>query len=273
MCVDPSLDGKTTDIPLLLLILVALVAGSGAAVLARRWMPTGIEADADTGIALTLALVPIFGGGLVLAVLALVVRGTDALAGIDGSVARWGADHASSWSTQGLKLVTDLGETWTAIVVGLVVTLADWRRTGNRWTVVFLLAVVIGDKLLTNGLKDVVGRVRPDLNPIAATLGPSFPSGHSSTAAAFWAATALVVGRWGKEWRTIAPMAAAAVAVAVAVAASRVLLDLHWLTDVIAGLILGWTWFAACAVAFGTRLRRIRAAAVSPGAAPEIGRG
>ena len=43
-----------------------------------------------------------------------------------------------------------------------------------------------------------------------------------------------------------------AVAIAVAVAASRVLLDLHWLSDVVGGLALGWGWFALCAA----RLRR-----------------
>jgi undecaprenyl-diphosphatase len=43
---------------------------------------------------------------------------------------------------------------------------------------------------------------------------------------------------------------------AVAVAATRVLLGVHWLTDVIAGLILGWTWFAVVSIAFGGRLLR-----------------
>ena len=54
---------------------------------------------------------------------------------------------------------------------------------------------------------------------------------------------------------------AVAVAVAVAVAGSRVLLDLHWLSDVIGGLALGWAWFALCAVVFGGRLLRPTAAA------------
>jgi undecaprenyl-diphosphatase len=47
---------------------------------------------------------------------------------------------------------------------------------------------------------------------------------------------------------------AVAVAIAVAVGASRALLDVHWLSDVIGGLALGWGWFALCAIAFGGRL-------------------
>ena len=46
-----------------------------------------------------------------------------------------------------------------------------------------------------------------------------------------------------------------------AVAASRVLLDLHWLSDVVGGLALGWAWFALCAVVFGGRLLMPTAAA------------
>ena len=48
----------------------------------------------------------------------------------------------------------------------------------------------------------------------------------------------------------------AAVAVAIVVAASRALLGVHWLTDVIAGLIVGWSWFFVVAVIFGGRLQR-----------------
>jgi membrane-associated phospholipid phosphatase len=49
------------------------------------------------------------------------------------------------------------------------------------------------------------------------------------------------------------------VGLAVAVAASRVLLGVHWLSDVIGGLALGWAWFALCAIAFGGRLLRFGA--------------
>jgi undecaprenyl-diphosphatase len=115
--------------------------------------------------------------------------------------------------------------------------------------------------LLANGIKELLDRVRPTLNPITATLGPSFPSGHATAAAAFYAAAALVLGRGvGKHGRAL--LAGAAAGIAVAVACSRIFLDVHWLTDTGAGLFLGWAWFAVCCIAFGgRRFLRLGAAA------------
>ena len=260
--------------PFLVLLLIAVAAGLGAAFLVRRYpdpasrrtVRTGrLDPEVATGLALTLALVVILAGGLVLALLAVVVRSSDLLSGIDSSVAEWGNRHASAWSHDALTLVTDLGETVTVVVVAIVVAIADYRRTRNRWVAPFLLAVILGDKLLTGAVKELVDRARPTIEAAAATLGPSFPSGHTSTAAASWAAFALVAGRWwGRpSWP---PLAGVAVGIAVGVAASRVLLDVHWLTDVLAGLALGWAWFAACAIAFGGRLLRFGATAEAAGA-------
>lgn len=253
-------------IPLFALILVAVAAGLPAALVARRYRvpraprPPGrfaarMNPEELTGLALTVALIVVFAGGVLLGALAIVVRESHVLSGLDSAVADWGDDHANGASTSGLKLVTDLGETWMAIVVVALTGVIDFVRTRSRWTLPFLLAVLAGDKLLTDGLKSLVDRVRPAFNPVAHTLGPSFPSGHSSTAAAIWAAAALVAWRWLGR-RALPALAGGAVAVAVAVAASRVLLDVHWLTDVIAGLALGWAWFAACAIAFGRRMLR-----------------
>jgi membrane-associated phospholipid phosphatase len=279
--------------PFLVLLLISVLAGLGAAFLARLYpgratAPAVVEMARDagehatgaagrravraarldpekaTGLALTLALGAIFVGGLALAVLAVVVRSTEVLAGLDSSVAEWGDHHASAWTHDALTLVTYLGETWTVVVVAIVVAAIEISRTRSRWVVPFLLAVILGDKLLTAGVKELVDRARPELEAVAATLGPSFPSGHTSTAAASWAAFALVAGRWWGR-RAWPALAGVAVGIAVAVALSRVLLDVHWLTDVLGGLALGWAWFAVCAIAFGGRLLRFGATAEAAG--------
>ena len=199
------------------------------------------------------------------------MRSVPALQHVDNSVAGWGYEHRTSFSTAGLRAITDLGS--AQIVVGLALVLAaiDFYRTRSRWSLPFLLTVMAGMELLTLAVKDLVGRVRPALDPAAASLGPSFPSGHSATSAAFYAAAALMLGRTLQR-RPRQILTGLAVGIAVAVAASRVLLDLHWLSDVVGGLALGWGWFALCAVMFGGRLLRPTAAvdvAAVEAAAPE----
>ena len=277
--------------PLLVLILVSLAAGSATGLLSLRWsqrfgtsrrpsvaaarsagrfvgehprlqalVAARLDPETATGLALTAALILVVGGGLILGLLAYLVRADPHLLGIDGSVARWGNRHATPFSTHGLNAITQLGTTTAVAVLGTLVIAVDLLRNRNVWSLPFLLVVVIGEKILTTTIKDLVDRLRPTLNPIAATLGPSFPSGHTATAAAFFAAAALLLGRHQSP-RIRASLAGLAVGIAVAVASSRVLLDVHWLTDVIGGLMLGWAWFGACAIAFGGRLLRFGAGA------------
>jgi membrane-associated phospholipid phosphatase len=268
--------------PLLVLILVSLVAGALVAYAGSRY-PTPVVGQAPaegtaehietemerhpwllglvrgrldpataTGLALTLALGLAIIGGLLIGLLAYLVRTSGTLVDLDNDVGQWGVDNATSWSTDALRLVTQLGGTSFVIVALVVVALFEYRRIPNRWVPVFLVAVVAGEIVLINTIKEILDRVRPTFNPIAETLGPSFPSGHSGLAAAFYAAAALALAR-RRSPRTRALLAGGAVAIAVAVACSRVLLGVHWMSDVIAGLAFGWAWFGICAIAFGGR--------------------
>lgn len=220
-----------------------------------RWDPA-----VATGLAMSVALAVVIGGGAVLGLLAYLVRTNDTLRELDATAAQWGNDNASGLSDAAIELVTQLGETWVVVVAALVLVVIEWIRRRSRVVPIFLFVVILGDKVVTTTAKALADRARPTLNPIAETLGPSFPSGHTSTAAAFFAAAALIVGR-GRSPRGRAALAGGAVAIAVAVACSRVFLGVHWLSDVIAGLALGWAWFALCAIAFGGRLLRFGATA------------
>jgi undecaprenyl-diphosphatase len=269
--------------PFLLLLLVALTVGSLVAVVAahyphtagvsqpsdkaarqighaiaehsrlRRLLRSRLDRETITGLALSLALVLIIVAGLVIGSLAYLIRANTELASIDRSVGQWGVDHRYDWSTDALQAFTWLGD--TGLIAGLAIALAilETFRRPSRWIVPFLAVVIVGQVLLTNGIKDLLDRVRPEFNPIAETLGPSFPSGHSAAAAAFWAAAALLVSR-GRTPHQRAVIFGVAAGIAAGVACSRIMLGVHWLSDVVAGLLFGWSWFAACSIAFGGRL-------------------
>jgi membrane-associated phospholipid phosphatase len=264
--------------PILVLLLIALAAGlliglafdrfapaQGATAAAAEAVEDAIESSAPrtwwrartdpavaTGLALTAAVAVVIGGGFVIGALAYLIRGNAALADIDSSAAQWGNDHATELSTRVITWITDLGDWPIVPLIAIPIILYELRRRPNLFVLLFLVLVFAGDKIVTNVIKDLIDRARPTLNPIAETLGPSFPSGHSATAASFYAALALILAR-GRSARVRALLVGAAGGIAVAVATSRVLLDVHWVSDVVAGLMLGWAWFALCAIAFGGR--------------------
>jgi membrane-associated phospholipid phosphatase len=227
----------------------------------RRGVAPRLDPHAATGLALTLALVVTIGGGVGLGALAYLERTNAHLNRLDRSVGGWGYDHRSAASTHGLRLVTQLGSITTIVILAALVAAVETFRTRSVWIVPFLVVVLGGEEVLMLSIKDLANRARPSFDPTAvAGLGPSFPSGHSSTAAAFYAAAALLLGRRrGHVARAV--LTGLAVGIAIAVASSRVLLDVHWLSDVTAGLFLGWAWFAVSAIAFGGRLLRFGAPA------------
>ena len=221
--------------------------------LARRTNP-----KVATGLMLTVALAIMLLGGFAFGVLAVLVHTDTTIVSIDRSFSQWASDNSPALATDILEALTEFGGTALVLVAVVVVIVVEHIRLPSRWIAPFLVVVVLGQSLVTNGIKELFDRVRPDLNPEAHLLGPSFPSGHTATAAATWAAVALLMGR-GRGRRAHAALAGGAAALGVAVACTRVLLGVHWFSDVLAGLALGWAWFALCSVAFGGRLLRLGA--------------
>ncbi len=222
------------------------------------------------GVLTVLAFVVVFGTATVLGFLLDAIDGNRGIASWDESAAEWGARHASTTSTNILKAITELGATTSLVIlmtlIGLLALVRD-RRIGS---LAYLTCVGLGVTLVNNGLKLAVDRERPDIAQLAGHGGSSFPSGHSAAAAACWAAIVLVVTRHHR--RPVRSAAAfVAVLIAVAVATSRVLLGVHWLTDVIAGVMVGWAWFFLVTLIFGGRLLRFGEPVEEvPGRPPEL---
>ena len=174
----------------------------------------------------------------------------------DQRAAEFGADNATDETTRLLEAITQFGATgWLLVVMGVIGVVEAWHFRKPA-VLGYLASVGIGVSLINSGLKLLVERERPAVLQLTSHSSYSFPSGHSAAAAACWAAIALVVARrWRRGPRRAAAMAA--LAITLAVAASRVLLGVHWLTDVIAGMITGWAWFMVVTLAFGGRILRL----------------
>lgn len=170
------------------------------------------------------------------------------LARADEAVATWAADHATDLSISVWKVVTALGSTPVIVTLAIVVAVVESaRRPASRaWVPAFVAVVVVGQNLASSAVKHAAGRARPDVGPLVEATGFSFPSGHATAAAACLLAFALLAAR-GRSRAAQVVIYGVAGAAAGAVAASRVMLGVHWLTDVVAGLALGCAWFAACA--------------------------
>jgi membrane-associated phospholipid phosphatase len=151
------------------------------------------------------------------------------------------------------RLVTLLGD--PLLLTALAALLAGWLvLSGRRRLALYVVVARVGAVVLSSVLKVVIDRVRPVFDePVAVALGGSFPSGHALGSAAFYLTTAVVLRPLLTRRRRRTALRAvlvAAVVVPLAVAASRVLLGVHYLTDVAAGLLLGAGWAALVTAAF-----------------------
>ena len=218
--------------------------------LARRHHPNPSAATAEAlGLAAAVVVIGAAAAGGIL----LMIKTRSGVARADTPFAEWAAEHATEASTDLMRAISQLGGTKYVVIVGLAITVIELLRD-RRWAVPAFVAMTIGGQfILSNGIKWIVDRARPTIEPLTGFAGTSFPSGHSVAAAATWTCVAFLLGR-RRHRHVRAVLMGGAVAIAVAVAATRVALGVHWTTDVVAGLLVGWTWFALCAIAFGGRV-------------------
>jgi undecaprenyl-diphosphatase len=137
-----------------------------------------------------------------------------------------------------VRAATHLGDPLVVTVLAAIAALVCWLLT-RRTDALYLLAVRVAGIVLGAALKDGVARARPSFGqPLAHASGYSFPSGHALGAAATYLSVALVASSGRPVARRVAvPLA---LFVAVVVATTRVLLGVHFPSDVVAGLVLGW---------------------------------
>ena len=170
------------------------------------------------------------------------------------------ADHGAAAGINGLiagnatlvavvKAVTSLGSDGVLwVVVGAAAVVLALRR---QWRLaVYLLVTGAGALILDPVLKSLVGRLRPVVaHPIAHGIGNSFPSGHSLGSIVCYGAVLLVFlpaarGRWRTTFISVI------VALVALIGISRILLGVHYLSDVVGAWAVGIAWLGLTTFAF-----------------------
>jgi undecaprenyl-diphosphatase len=135
--------------------------------------------------------------------------------------------------------LTALGDPTVLIAAGIVCAVGLWLA-GHRHLPLVLVAIVGLGRGLSELQKYWVARVRPDLEPhLVVVRTSSFPSGHAASSMIFYLALALALTA-RTRWRR--PAAAGAILLSLAIGTSRVLLGVHWPSDVIGGWAFGMLW-------------------------------
>ena len=137
------------------------------------------------------------------------------------------------------RVFTALGEPTVLIVAGFLVAGWLWRDGRRRFALALLLVILIG-----RGLSEVqkfwIARARPNLEPhLVIVKTSSFPSGHATSSMIFYLTLALALTastRWQK------PAACAAILLSLLIGTSRVMLGVHWPSDVVGGWSFGMLW-------------------------------
>ena len=209
---------------------------SQLAFLRRRFEP-----GPRLGLYLTVSVAVAMGAAWIFGALLHGVLEANEIRLFDGPIVRWVARHREPTMNDIMKVVTFFGgAAFVSAVLGTAALIAFLITRSLKWPS-FLAMVLVGGLSLYTAIKPLIGRTRPDLNPLLDPGGFSFPSGHATASAAMLTALAYVLSR-KRSWGLTVWIWTLATFLALVIGFSRVYLGVHWPTDVLAGWCLGAAW-------------------------------
>lgn len=159
---------------------------------------------------------------------------------IDTATLNFLQQFASPQMTLAAHFVSLLGSEVVLAITALLLIVLAWQRRWGR--AVTLVLVTGGAEVLNNLLKSLFHRTRPE--PVIGILAAqqfSFPSGHAMVSAAFYFYLAYVVWRLVHGvWRWV--LVGGLILLVLLIGVSRLYLQAHFLSDVIAGYLAGFLW-------------------------------
>jgi membrane-associated phospholipid phosphatase len=159
---------------------------------------------------------------------------------IDTWVGTWLHLHAMPLITEAMIVISFLGAPSTLTAVTAVVCVALVRkRSYDR--LVTLVTLVLGGNLLNYGLKHLIHRGRPTFeDPLLTLSSYSFPSGHAMASTVFYGFVIACVLTMTRRRHNVA--ITAGILMIGLVCLSRVYLGVHYVSDVLGGILEAIAW-------------------------------
>ena len=160
---------------------------------------------------------------------------------VDQSVWQFFVDHGSIRAHSIARFVTSFGVLGALLPVAVVVGVAVWARSRSVTAAIapWLSVVVCGQ--IVSVLKKSTDIARPPVQfQVAQIRNPSFPSGHAGNTTALIVSVVLVV--WcvaASSRRTRMWVSIGGAVIVTAMGLTRLMLNVHWLSDVLAGWCIG----------------------------------
>jgi membrane-associated phospholipid phosphatase len=185
-----------------------------------------------------------------------VVNHDEPLGAIDLNVGQWLHEHATPTWTSVMLFFTVVGAPVTVMTIASATAIfLFWRR--QRYGALLLAVAVPGGLFLNFIVKLFIHRHRPIFdNPLQTLTSYSFPSGHAAGSTLLFGALAGIVIWQVRDWRVRALVPAGAALLIALICFSRIYLGVHYLSDVIAGVLEGVVWLGACLIAIEALRRR-----------------
>jgi undecaprenyl-diphosphatase len=162
------------------------------------------------------------------------------------------------WLDAVMLEVTALGNGTVVLALALVSATFLWLNR-HRYSAALLAGATAGALLLNILLKSYFDRPRPQVVSWGTHVSTSsFPSGHATSAIVVYATIAYLVARLQQRRLSRIVTLALAGVVILGIAASRLVLGVHYPSDVAAGLVIGLAWAAFCMALLETAARLVR---------------
>lgn len=206
-----------------------------------EWLHARLTPNRYTGLPLTLMVVAALYVVALLGGLVEELLEADELVRLDESINQRIASIRSDGMIAVFAWITDLGGSSTIVAVALVTMGMLWTQR-RRDLIAPLWLTILGSQLTTFAGKYVFARQRPEFATDISTLTPSFPSGHSTSAMAVYGFITYLLVRDPMSTRQRFELIYWALVLISLIGFSRMLLGVHYASDVAAGFLVGVFW-------------------------------